>query len=50
MSDLSPVAVEEHHVGGTTWVALRARSMIWSWMTQDEAVAIAREWIEKYSE
>jgi hypothetical protein len=49
MSNPSHIAVEEHQVGGTTWVALRAGSMIWSWMTPDEVVDLAKSWIEKYS-
>jgi hypothetical protein len=49
MPNPSPISVEEHQVGGTTWIALRARNMIWIWLTPDEAVEIARAWIEKYS-
>jgi hypothetical protein len=49
MSNPSPISVEERQVGGTTWVALRARGPIWSWLTPDEAVEIARAWLEKYS-
>jgi hypothetical protein len=49
MSNTSSISVEERQVGETTWVTLRARSMIWTWLTPDEAVKIARSWIEKYS-
>ena len=36
MPNPSPISVEEHQVGGTTWIALRARNMIWIWLTPDE--------------
>jgi hypothetical protein len=49
MSNPPPLAVEERQSGGAVWVALRARSAIWSWLTPEEAVQIAKEWIEKYS-
>jgi hypothetical protein len=49
MSNPSPISVEERQVGGTVWVALRARSVTWSWLTPDEAVQIAKELVEKYS-
>jgi hypothetical protein len=49
MSNPSPISVEERQAGGATWVALRARSPIWTWLTPDEAVEIARTWLEKYS-
>ena len=43
-------SVEEHLVHGETrWVAIRARGAEWSWLTPEEAVAIGREWIERYS-
>jgi hypothetical protein len=49
MSNPSSIAVEERQVGETTWVALRARSAMWAWLTPDEAVEIARSWLGKYS-
>jgi hypothetical protein len=49
MSNPSPVAVEEREYRGTTWLALRARSPMWAWLTPDEAVEIARAWLDKYS-
>jgi hypothetical protein len=49
MSHQPSLAVEEHVHGDTIWVALRARGADWSWLTPDEAVRLAREWIEKYS-
>jgi hypothetical protein len=42
------VAVEEHIHGEAKWVALRARGAEWSWLTPDEAVQIARQWIDQY--
>jgi hypothetical protein len=49
MSHSPPLAVEEHVHGDTVWVAVRSRGADWSWLTPDEAVALARAWIEKYS-
>jgi hypothetical protein len=49
MSYSSPFAVEEHVHGDTVWVAVRARGADWSWLTPDEAVQLAREWIDKYA-
>jgi hypothetical protein len=49
MANRSPIAVEERQVGGTTWVTLRARSAMWAFLTPDEAVEIAKSWLEKYS-
>jgi hypothetical protein len=49
VSNPSPISVEELQVGETTWVALRARGAMWSWLTPDEAVEIARSLLEKYS-
>jgi hypothetical protein len=43
------LAVEERKFGETVWVALRARGSEWSMLTPDEAVSIARAWIEKYT-
>jgi hypothetical protein len=46
---VGPYSVEEHLVHGETrWVAIRARGAEWSWLTPEEAVAIGREWIERY--
>ncbi len=47
---MSQLAVEEHVLGQTVWVALRARGADWSWLTPDEAVELGRAWIEKYAE
>jgi hypothetical protein len=49
MSHSAPFVVEEHVHGETVWVALRARGADWSWLTPDEAVQLAREWIQKYA-
>lgn len=49
MSYSSPLAVEEHVHGETTWVAVRSRGADWSWLTPEEAVRLGREWIEKYA-
>ena len=39
---------EEHTHGETVWVAVRARGAEWSWLTKQEAVAIALKWLEAY--
>jgi hypothetical protein len=49
MSHASPLAFEEHVHGDTVWVAVRARGADWSWLTQDEAVRLARQWLDKYA-
>ena len=49
MSHSTPFAVEEHVHGQTVWVAIRARGADWSWLTPDEALELAREWLKKYS-
>ncbi len=49
MSKHASVVVEEHTRGETVWVALRARGADWSWLTPEEAVRLARDWIEKYA-
>jgi hypothetical protein len=49
MSKPASVAVEEHVHGDTVWVAIRSRGADWSWLTPDEAVELARTWIDKYS-
>lgn len=43
-----PVKVEEHVHGGTVWVAIRARGAEWSWLTQEEAARLGREWAARY--
>jgi hypothetical protein len=43
------LAVEERHYGDKTWVALRARGAEWSMLTPDEAIQLAKSWLEKYS-
>jgi hypothetical protein len=48
MSHTGVLAVEEHIHGDTVWVALRARGADWSWLTRDEAIRLAREWLSKY--
>lgn len=46
---VGPYSVEERVVHGETrWVAIRARGAEWSWLTQEEAAAIGREWVERY--
>lgn len=40
--------VEEHVHGGTVWVAIRARGAEWSWLTQEEAARLGREWAARY--
>jgi hypothetical protein len=48
-SAVSPYAVEERVIAGETlWIAIRARNADWSWLTPQEAAAIARVWLEKY--
>jgi len=48
---MSPYSVEERAVQGETrWVAIRARGAEWSWLTPEEAAAIARVWIERYGD
>lgn len=42
------VKVEEHEHGGTVWVAIRARGAEWSWLTQEEAARLGREWAARY--
>lgn len=42
------VRVEEHVHGGTVWVAIRARGAEWSWLTQEEAGRLGREWAVRY--
>lgn len=42
------VKVEEHVHGGTVWVAIRARGAEWSWLTQEEAALLGREWAARY--
>jgi hypothetical protein len=42
------VKVEEHIHGGTVWVAIRARGAEWSWLTQEEAARLGREWAARY--
>jgi hypothetical protein len=39
---------EERICGETLWIAIRARSAEWSWLTPEEAVLIGRAWLEKY--
>lgn len=47
---ISPYSVEEREVhGGACWIAIRARGAEWSWLTPDEALAIGRLWVERYS-
>jgi hypothetical protein len=38
------IAVEEHVIGDTPWVAVRARGADWSWLTRDEAVRLGQQW------
>jgi hypothetical protein len=40
--------VQEHRYGDTVWVAIRARGADWSWLTQEEAAGLGRQWVEKY--
>jgi hypothetical protein len=44
----TPLLVEEHLHGDTVWVALRARGADWSWLTPQEAVRLARDWLNRY--
>jgi hypothetical protein len=43
------LASEERMYGETTWVALRARGSEWSLLSPDEAIEVARAWIERYA-
>ena len=36
--------------GETRWIAIWARGAEWSWLTPEEAVAIGRDWVEKYGD
>jgi hypothetical protein len=49
MSHFASIAVEEHVQNGTRWVAVRSRGAEWSWLTPEEAAALGRLWVEKYS-
>jgi hypothetical protein len=49
MSYPTAVTVEEHTQGDTVWVAVRARGAEWSWVTPDEAIELAWEWIKRYA-
>jgi hypothetical protein len=40
--------VEEQVHGDTVWVAIRSRGADWSWLTPEEAVGIAHQWLERY--
>jgi hypothetical protein len=42
------VSVEEHILGDTQWVAIRARGAEWSWLTPTDALVLARRWITAY--
>jgi hypothetical protein len=51
MSDaVAPFQVEERLVGETRWIAIRARGAEWSFLTTEEAVDLARHWIERFGE
>lgn len=41
---------EEHDSGGTKWIAIRARGAEWSWLTPQEAVELARYWLNSHSD
>jgi len=34
--------------GDTVWVAVRSRGADWSWLTPEEAVCVAHQWLERY--
>jgi hypothetical protein len=43
-------SVEERTIADdTVWIGIRARGAEWSWLTPDEALAIGRAWLERYS-
>jgi len=46
--DFGSVKVEEHRHGDTLWVAVRARGAEWSWLTQEDALRLARHWMAEY--
>jgi hypothetical protein len=48
MPETGSFAIEEHELGGTVWVAIRARGSDWSWFTRDEAARVGRNLLEKY--
>ncbi len=48
--DFGAVKVEEHRHGDTLWVAVRARGAEWSWLTQEDALRLARYWMAAYAE
>jgi hypothetical protein len=43
-----PVSIEEHVHGDTHWIAVRARGADWSWLTQNDALLLARHWLATY--
>jgi hypothetical protein len=47
--DFGSVTVEEHVHGDTLWVAVRARGAEWSWLTQEDALRLARHWMATYA-
>jgi hypothetical protein len=49
MPNSAALVVEERRYGDKTWVALRARGSEWSMLTPDEAIQVAKSWLEKYS-
>ncbi len=49
MRDFGAVTVEEQVHGETVWVAIRARGAEWSWLTQEDALRLARHWMEAYT-
>ncbi len=42
------VSVEEHGLGTTRWVAIRARGAEWSWLTPEDALLIAQHSLATY--
>ena len=46
--NLGLVAVEEHKTGDATWIAVRARGADWSWLTEEDAVCLARHLLATY--
>ena len=49
MPNPSSISVEERQVAGTHLGGTSGAQPEWTWLTPDEAVEIARTWLEKYS-
>ena len=48
VASFGEVSIQERVVGDVRWVAVRARGSDWSWLTPEEAAALARDWSKRY--